>query len=116
MRTLVNRERNAIHAFLDELDTELATVRASTERATDGRSDMAHVELDFAHAALAEITDIAAVLTGYLDRLIPSTVNAQEARSGHGLIPPRRGVYTIDDDEDDAAVQVGASDKTGVAA
>lgn len=101
MRTLVNRERTAVIEFLDEIAAQVLAARARTNAATDGRADMAHIELDFAHSALDEIADITKVLTGYLDRLIPSTGNAHETTSGHGLIPPSRSVYTFDDDDED---------------
>lgn len=110
MRTLATRERNAVQGFLDEIDDQLATARKSVERAADGRADLASVELDFAQSALDEITDIAEVLTGYLVRLIKSTHNARQAGSGHGLVPPRRGVYTFDDETDAEDVErVGAA-------
>ncbi len=109
MRTLVNRERTAVIEFLDEIADQVLAARARTNAATDGRADMAHIELDFAHSALDEITEIADLLTGYLDRLIPSTTNASETTSGHGLIPPSRSVYTFEDED-------APADPEGVAA
>ena len=109
MRTLVNRERTAVIEFLDEIAEQVTAVRARTNAATDGRTDMAHIELDFAHSALDEIADITAVLTSYLDRLTLSTASAHETKSGHGLIPPTRSVYTIPDDDEDVPAAEGVT-------